>query len=320
MHLLIESGQIISRTKIEDVIQPILGYDDLGTYTAGMGYETERLYLITTTLPNSDAPLITYAYNILTDEWTSWDTLFSQAFVGPNDIMYYVSLDNTIQKERKTQTKIDFTDQNYAVTIDSISGSILATARITVPNANPKDGDMIVKNSIVTWIVGDPVLVSGDTYDVVFDFANNLQANDVEVLYQSFYRALKWSPFHGGEVSRMKLFSQFILNLRDNSMTTCKISFAGNVYGSSGNIDWVSELIYLGWGLFPWGFVPWGQTNTINLTTGTQPAPIVRTYVSQFVARSTFLQPSLIARKAGEALNIQSIAYVVRPYNERVSR
>ncbi len=314
------SVQIISRDNIEDLIQPILGYEDLGTYTSALAYETERLYLLTTTTPNSDAPLVVYAFNSMTNEWTTWDTLFSQGFVGPNDFMYLIDVNNTIQKERKKQTKIDYSDQNYDVTIDSISGNALATARITVSGGNPKDGDMIVKSGVITWIVGNPVLISGNTYDVILDFANNLLALDVEVLYQSFYRTLKWSPFHGGEVSRMKLFSQFILTLRNNAMTTAKISFGGNVYGSSGEINWTSELIFLGWGYSPWGFFPWGQANTINLPIGTQPAPIVRTYVSPFVARSTFIQASLIARKAGEPLNIQSIAYVVRPYNERVSR
>ena len=314
------SVEIISREKIEDLIQPILGYQDLGTYTTGMGYETERLYLITTTLPNSDAPLITYVYNILTDEWTSSDALFSQAFIGPNDFMYSISLTNTIQKERKKQTKIDYSDQNYPVHIDSITGVELATAVITSAGIAPKKGDMIVKGGLITWIVTDPAFIATNTYAVVFDFANDLNAGDDEILYASFYKTLKWSPFHGGEVSRMKLFSQFILNLRENSMTEATVSFGGNTYGGSGNIDWVSELVFRGWGFQPWGFFPWGQVNTINLTTGTQPAPIVRTYVSPFVARSTYIQASLINHKAGEALNIQSIAYVVRPYNERVSR
>ncbi len=314
------SVQIISREKIEDLIQPILGKTGLGTFTAGMGYETERLYLLTTTTPNNDDADVTYAYNTLTNEWTSWDTLMIQGFVGPKDVMYYISLDNTILKERKKQTKIDYSDQNYNVTIDAISGSAGARATITTSGGNPKEGDMIVKDEVISWISNDPVLVAGNTYTVVLDFANNLMAADVAILYQSFYRTIKWSPFHGGEVSRMKLFSQFIVNLRDNSLTKAKLSFGGNVYGSSGEINWESLLIFQGWGLFPWGFEPWGQENSIDLPSGTQPAPIIRTYIPSFEARATFIQPTLIARKAGEPLNIQSIAYVIRPYNERVSR
>jgi hypothetical protein len=314
------SVQIISREKLEDLIQPILGKTDLGTYTAGMGYETERMYLITTTTPNNDEPDVTYSYNILTNEWTSWDRLIVQGFVGPRDVMYYISLDNTIIKERKNQTKVDYSDQNYDVTIDAISGSENAAATITTSGGNPKEGDMIVKDDVITWIVSDPVLISGNTYTVVLDFANNLLVADSEILYESFYRTLKWSPFHAGEVSRMKLFSQFIINLRDNSLTKATLSFGGNVYGSSGDVDWISPLIFQGWGLFPWGFESWGQANSIELTSGTQPAPILRTYIPPYEARATFIQPTLVARKAGEPLNIQSIAYVLRPYNERVSR
>lgn len=314
------SVQIISRQKIEDLIQPILGKTDLGTYTAGMGYETERLYLLTTTLPNFDEPNVTYAYNTLTNEWTTWDRLMVQGFVGPNDTMYYISLDNEIQKERKQQTKVDYSDQNYDVTIDAITGTQNAAATITTSGGNPKEGDMIVKDSVISWIATDPILVSGNTYTVVLDFANNLMAADTAILYQSFYRTIKWSPFHGGEVSRMKLFSQFIVNLRNNSLTKATLSFGGNVYGSSGEINWESLLIFQGWGNFPWGFEPWGQENSIDLVNGTQPAPIIRTYIPPYESRGTFIQPTLVARKAGEPLNIQSIAYVIRPYNERVSR
>lgn len=315
------SVQIISRPKIENVIQPILGQPALSSQTSGMGYETERLYLLTTTQPNTTDASITYCYDILTNEWTTWGTLFAQGFVGPNDFMYYISLNNTIVIERKEQTKTDYSDQWYNVTIDTVSGTGEgATGTITIANYVPMRGDMILKEGVLTWIVGVPLLISGDTFAVVFDFGNNLEAGDDLIIYSAFSRTITWSPYHAGEVSLMKFFTQFTLSMRDDSMTAADIYFSGNVYGSSPAVQWVSGLIYQGWGLFPWGFEPWGQQNNTNLSNKTQAAPILRTIVPSYQARGTWIQPTITAWKAGEPLNLQSIMYTLRPYKERTTR
>lgn len=312
------SVEIISRAKIENEIQPILGQSALSSQTSGLGYETERLYLLTTTQPNTTEASVTWAYNILTNEWTAWDQLFSQGEIGPNDTMYYISLDNRIFVERKTQTAIDYSDQSYAATIDTISGT---AATISVVGGSPKDGDMIVKDSAITWIEGDPIFVAGNTYDVTLSSSNNnLEAGDVEVLYSSFYHIIKFSPFHAGMLSKMKLFSQFMVHLRNNSMSKATFTFTGYALGGSGEVDWESLLTFEGWGAFPWGFESWGQENGIDLTIGTAPAPVARVLIPAFQARNTFIQAQIEHRKAGEALNIQAISYVVRPYDERVSR
>lgn len=312
------SVQIISREKIEDEIQPILGKDNLSAQTAGVGYETERLYLITTILPNENTATVNWCFNILTNEWTSWDQLFVQAIIGPEDRMYYITLDNKIQRERKEQTAIDYSDQNYDVSIDAIDGT---AATITVSGGLPKEGDMIVKDDVITWIDSEPVLVSGNTYTVVFNASNNLAQGDNEIIYTSFYHRIKFSPFHGGELSKMKLFSQFMMHFRNNYMTKAIMSFTGYALGGSGSVDWSTPLTNSqGWGSEPWGFFGWGEGNGIDLPIGTGPAGVMRILVPAFQARTTYIQAEFEHRKAGEPLGIQAISYVVRPYNERVTR
>lgn len=312
------SVQIISRQKIEDQIQPILGQPSLSSITAGFGYETERIYLLTTTLPNDTNPVITWCYNILTNEWSSWDVLFKQAEIGPSDRMYCITLDNRIFRERKTQTALDFADQDYTIFIDSISGT---TAEITfLSDGAPKEGDMIVKDDVITWIEEEPIALSGATYSVVLSSANNLEVGHVEFLYASFYKIIKFSPFHAGLLSKMKLFSKFMVHLRNNAMTKATFTFIGYAVGGSGEVKWKSLLAFEGWGYFPWGFEPWGQGNGIDLTIGTAPAPVCVVLIPAFQARNTFLQAQIEHRKAGEPLNIQAISYAVRAYEERVSR
>lgn len=311
--------QIVSR-KIEDVIQPILGQSGLSAQTSGVAYETERLYLLTTTDPNSTTATQTYAYNVLTEAWTSWTSLFSQAAIGPGDALFYISTANDIQKERKKQTKIDYCGQNYLVTISSVSVDLMS-CNVTMPSGvTPQKGDVIVKAGVINRIGENPIFISGDTYFVEFTNDSNLANADSVILYSQYSSVVKFAPFHAGLVGRMKFFSQMQIHLRENSVSRLSIFFTGDTYGGSEDIEWESGLIALGWGLFPWSFEPWGQTEFINLTQGTRPAPIIRIYVPRFQARNTFIQAVLQHDQAGEPMNLQSLSFAVRAYGERVSR
>lgn len=313
------SVQIISR-KIEDVIQPILGQSGLAAQTSGLAYETERMYLLTTTSPNSTTATQTYSYNVLTDSWSSLTTLFRQAVIGPADVLYYISTLNDIQKERKKQTKIDYTGQNYAVTISNLSADTASCDITFLTGVTPQEGDVIVKNDIVNRIGEIPVLVSGNIWSVEFTRATNLANADSLFLYSMYESIIKTAPFHAGLVGRSKLFSQMQMHLRNDSASKLTISFVGNTFGSSEEVEWISRLTSLGWGLFPWGFEPWGQADTINLTQGTTPAPIIRIWIPKFQARNTFIQPYIVHREAAEPLNFQALTFAVRAYGERVSR
>lgn len=311
--------QIISRT-IEDVIQPILGQSGLSAQTSAVAYESERLYMLTTTSPNNTSATQVWVYNILSEAWTSITNLFTQAVVGPSDVLYYISTSNEIQKERKKQTKIDYSGQNYSVTISNVSSDLLSSY-ITMPSGIiPQKGDMVVKNNVINRIDDAPILITGDTFSVTYQMESNLANSDSVILYSRISSTIKFAPFHAGLVGRMKQFSQMQIHLRDNSVSRLTIYFIGDTFGGSESTEWESNLMSQGWGEFPWGFEPWGQTNFINLTVGTQPAPIIRIYVPKFQARNTFIQTVLSHAEAGEPLNIQSLSFAVRAYGERVSR
>jgi hypothetical protein len=313
------SVQIISR-KIEDVIQPILGQSGLSGQTGGVSYESERLYLITTTDPNSTTATKTYAYNTLTDSWTTWTPLFKQAVIGPGDVLYLISTDNEILKERKKQTRIDFCEQNYPVTVGSVSVDTMS-CQLTMPSGVvPQEGDVVVKSSVINSISDTPILVSANVYSVEFSRGSNLINADTPILYSRYESIIKTSPFHAGLVGRSKQFAQMQIHARDNSVSKLLITFVGNTYGSSEEIEWTAPSPSGGWGQFPWGFVPWGQTSAINLTQGTTPAPIVRVWIPKFQSRNTFIQPYIVHREASEALNFQALTFSVRAYSERVTR
>jgi hypothetical protein len=184
----------------------------------------------------------------------------------------------------------------------------------------PEKGDMLIKSNVITHIDSEPVLIAGSQYSFDVTAVNNLEALDTPILYEKFDRILKLAPFHAGLVGRVKFFAQMAIHLRDNAMSKATITFSGQTYGGSTEIAWTSQVLSAGWGNFPWGFEPWGQETGIQLTQGTQPAPVIRIYVPPFQARNTFIQPIISHIQAGEPTNIQAFSFVVRAYGERSSK
>lgn len=313
------SVQIVSR-QIKDVINPILGRENLASYTLGIGYESEQLFYLTTLSPNIDDPPQTWAYCLTTDAWSSLTTIFKQAVMGPADTLYYMGFDNSIYKERKKNTKIDYAGQHYEISVLTVALNGLS-GEISLPSGvTPQAGDVILKGDVITRIDADPVYVTGNLWAVSFRLATNLIAGDEELLYSRQVSRIKTAPFHAGLIGRMKQFATMQVHMRDNSTSKLTISFAGNTYGTSGEVVWRSKLETLGWGLFAWGLEPWGQADTINLTQGSRAAPIVRVNVPGLQSRNTYIQPEIVHQEAAEPLNFQAITYAVRAYGERVSR
>lgn len=307
--------QIVSR-RIEDLISPILGQTLMGQ-TGAVAYESERLYLLSTLSPNETTNTTVHAFNVLNESWVSWDTMFKQATIGPSDTLFTITTSGKINKERKNQTRIDYCAQNYAVTVVSASGS---GAVVSSSTHIPEIGEVIVKNDVFNRIKS----VSGvNPYTLTFYRQTNLAASDAVTLYAKYDSTVKLAPFHAGLVGRSKQFAQMQIHTRDESITTLDITFTGNTFGGSELVTWEATAVgsaSAGWGAGAWGFFPWGDSDGVNITQGTRNAPIIRIYVPLFQQRNTFIQPLLVHKNAGEALNIQAISFSVRPYAERVTR
>lgn len=312
------SVQIVSR-KIEDVIQPILGASTLAAQTGAFAYESERFYGLSTLSPNGTVADKVYVYNVLNDSWVTWDTMFKQGLVGPSDTLYVVTDGNVIAKERKNQTRLDFTGQNYATTITSVASGSLSALVAFDPSVVPEIGDILVKNNVFSRVTS-VTFVSGTSYTLTFLSPTNLVAADTPILYSTFESQIKMAPFHAGLVGRMKQFSQMQLHFRDNSVTQLAITFSGDTYGSSESTTWNSLLTSNGFGNFPFGFDAWGNEDGVNIQRITSPAPVCRIYVPRFQQRGTYIQPLLVHSRAGEAINLQAMTFSVRAYAERSSR
>lgn len=312
------SVQILSR-KIENIFEPIVGASNIAAQTSAMAYESDRSYRISTLEPNVTSKNKTFLYNVLNDSWTESDKLFDAGIVGPADTQYVIT-SNKILKGRKSGNRLDYSDQNFTVTITSVAASKLS-ALIVSNSTVPQIGDIIVKNNIFSRI--KTVTGSSPNYTVTFYRQTNVLAAETPFLYKAYSSSVKFAPFHAGEVGRSKQFSQFQIHTRSSQITRLRVLFAGYIYGPSEEVMWTADSVagsLGGWGELPWGFFPWGLEDGINTVYKTEPAPVIRVYVPLFQQRGTFIQAFLEHAEAGETVDIQAVSWAVRGYGERVTK
>ncbi len=316
------SVQIISREKIEDVILPILGKTNLNLETGAAGFESQRTYRLSTIAPNDTTKTVTYIYNFINDTWTTQDILFKQGVTGANDSLYLITYGNKIFKERKTQTRIDYCGQNHNITVTSVAVDLNSAVIVSVTTV-PTAGDVIIKSDVFNRIQSVTSL-GVNAYNVTFRVDTNLVAADAVILYKGYVSEIDFAPFHAGQVGMMKQYSQLQIHTRTPSITKLEINFSGYILGGSETTTWEGSNLLdngvAGWALFPWGFEPWGQPDAINIQQGTKAAPPIRLYIPRFQQRNTYIKTKLTHREAGESMDIQAMAYAVRPYRERVSK
>lgn len=316
------AAQILSRETIEDVIIPIVGKPDLEVQTGSVGYESDRTYRLSTIGPNDDVKTVNYIYNFINNSWTTFDVFFKQGTIGPMDTLFVITEANEIKRERKTQTRIDYCAQNYPITVTSVATN-MRSAVINSASISPAEGDVIVKSDVFNRIK-TVVSLGGSFYELTFRTASNLVVSDSLTLYQGYETIIDFAPFHAGQVGLMKQYAQMQIHTRTPNITRIEINYSGYTFGGSETTVWESSNVIdtgaLGWGLFPWGFEPWGQSDAIDISQETKPAPPIRIYIPRFQQRNTYLKTRLLHREAGESLDIQAISYAIRPYKERVSK
>lgn len=249
-----ESGVSVVSRPIEDgVLDPTgTARDQMKQYSFGVGYETDRRYLLWAVQSSADinAP-ITWAYNTFTEAFTKWDRPGLCGDVNPvNDKLYYAPHNsNSIFVERKTKTRTDYVDEATAVTISSYVTTSVVVASIEGMTV----GDLLWQSasqfSVITAIdTSTRTLTVATTITWTVGTAYFLKGIDVDV---------EWSPVFGQVPGTLKQFSDFAMFFGRVNFVTAQIGFATDIspifeYTS------VSGTSAGPWGLFPWGSLPWG--------------------------------------------------------------
>jgi hypothetical protein len=273
-----ESGVSVTSRPIEDgVLDPTgTARDQMRQYSFGVGYETDRKYLLWAAKTSADtsAP-ISWVYNTFTEAFTEWDRPALCGDINPaDDKLYYAPpTSNSIFVERKTKTRTDYVDEAITTSISSYTTTTVILADAT----GVKAGDLLWQSSskfsvisTVSLSTSTVVVVDSITWDVAA--VSILKGIDVDI---------EWAPVFGDSPGTLKQFADFAMLFRRVNFETASVRFATDISPNYESVT-ISGSATGAWGLFAWGSgAAWGGISV--------PKPI-RTYVPLEKSRGTWLR------------------------------
>jgi len=304
--------ETISR-KIEPSINPLLTYTSIDTYSYGVGYESERQYLLSTMTDSTDTSATqTFCYNLFTGCWTRWTYGISSAVVESSvDKLFFTKPNaNYVYRERKSFSNDDYSDPNFDITITSINGSV-----VTISGTAPVIGDVISQtaDSFTTQIVITNVVSNGAYYDLTLD--NQPPSTwyaGTATIYPAIPFTIAWKDWVAEQPGALKCVSQIQLladSQSDNNTTTQII--AGFETDSDTEEDQVAiSSDAMGWG-DGWGDLPWG---------GIGDSYSYRTYTPQRKVYSRFLRLRALHRRGLERCSVAGVSITFSMVSDRPNR
>lgn len=309
-----ENGITLTSRAIEPLLLNIVGNSNISS-TVGIGYETDRLYLLSTIEPYSSTPDTIYCYNIVTQGFSTWDFYFEDAIVHNDKMHYFVG--TTLFRERKARNKLDYSNDTYAATVGEVQSTTSCFMTFADDNL-PTSNDVFVFDDLIYRITDVSAGAGGNL--ITFATAINFEETDVGAIYEGYSCEIVSAPITGGEIGKLKRFSEFQAHFRNSTPNQLEITFKTDQYSDSAQTSWVPATTSFGWGSQPWGFFPWGEEESVNLPYVTGRAEKCRVYIPRESARATFIQHRIIHNIAAEPLLIQSFSYVARLLNHVVDR
>lgn len=276
-------------------------YTYFASASFGVAYESARQYLFYTVTTEADQfATQAFVYNSLTDTWTNWrmdrtcgvvNTTVNKLFMAQTDT-------GQILIERKNYTNSDYADEQYDVTIDSISGN-----QFTLADATDVEVGMTIKQSThktkITDVTGDIITVVDPEGYVTGD----------AIVYTPIDNFVLWAPIDAENPGILKQFSEVTFLFRNAAFTEIEAGFESEISTGLFTVDIPSSVSESAWGLFPWGDLPWGGENG-----GTN---VLRTYVPRPAQRGAWLMLSLRTQEAFQGFSLQGVSLI---YNTMSSR
>lgn len=308
-----ETSVAIVSNDILPYITELLSNINVNTQTYGNSQESNSFYLLTTIAPNKNTASITYCYNTQNSTWTTWDLLFKQGVVqAVNDTFYSVMTNNSVTKERKLQTKLDFCDKSTRnVTLNSISPNKLTV--VALSTLQIEAGDIFVFNNKINRIKS--VLNS----EITFYSTVNFTITDTVEHYKRIVTELITSPVISSDVGMLKQFSEQTTQFRNDSCSTIDMAWVSDFLETK-YYTWNKTSTKGGWGSQPWGNFPWGEGETILNSYVTKAGQPCREFIPLNAQVTTWIKLKFKHYQAAESILLQEIDTVERKISRRNSR
>lgn len=194
----------------------------------GIGYNSDRNYLIGFATATEWYASPIYVYNYLNKVWTTWDKICSWGAVHlTQDKLYLggVRFDNYLSLERKTSERrcIDYADEMYKTTISSVNET--AKTMVVVSATNISVGDMLYSGSTPEppsnsngFAMGLVTAVNGTTisFDYIysasdvgyFNFTNYVSSVDALKIYKKYEVMFMYATITAGDATLLKQFQE----------------------------------------------------------------------------------------------------------------
>lgn len=256
------------------------------------------------------------------------DNTLAGAFAATSDITGY----RTVTVLSSTDVQIIATNTATA----SVTGTCLVTDRtqsnllvtVTTPvNLTPQAYDAFITGNAIYKISG-VTRISDTVFVAQLDVQYQALSTALVFLHSAFRRQLKFAPITAGDTGQLKYFIEFQASFRtQDSLTFAIINFSSDSAFSTTPNTWSAKVgtsqtfvNYGGWGLLPWGDFPWGGDIAVTREFTTTPSVILRQYIPPEAYMSTFIQPIIQHKVAGESLDLQAITLVMNMATTRTTR
>lgn len=294
-----DSGVRIISVPIEDRLLQLSSeqYPFFSTATFGVGYESERLYMLfTVTEIEDEFATQAFVFNSLSESWTRWvmdrtcgvvNTAVGKLFMGETDT-------GQVMIERKSYTNQDFADKEFEVLITAVNSSteieLFTAALVEVGMTLLQNG----RNAIVEAIDGAILTIS----------VTNGLVPGAATVYEPILDLMEWHPIDADNPGITKQISESTFFFKNAAFREIDAGFATNISIVAEEVPIVNNT-GVGWGTLPWGKFPWG---------GTLGGPAaLRTYVPQEKQMCNWMYLSIQTEEAFTGFSLQGVSLIFEP-------
>ncbi len=252
-------NQILSRNVERDVIQ-LSALSNFSSFAFGCAYESDRKYILFSPSNSSDQ-LATqeYVYNWITTAFTLWTLSSGAAIVNPSTNRLYVAdASGNVFQERKSLSNADYSDQQTAITINSIStvNSTFTLASSTAVSIGDVIQQTVAGTQFSTQVTGNNTTTGIINVSTTTGFIAGAATN-----YRSISTLIQYTPITCGFPNNTKRFSNWKFVFSNANFSTLTASFTSDFYATPESVS-LTPISSGGWGAEPggWGSTPWGVT------------------------------------------------------------
>lgn len=252
-----DTGVSVIGEDIKDSIQELIGldYDALQTVTFGVGYETDRKYILST-ITNAGETTCSqqFVYNVFTSKWSRWTKTASCGIVTKFDDKLYFSDLVKVSQERKSFTYRDHVDEELAgYEVISSSNTVVTLNLVTGLTV----GDLLYESSSVF----SPILsIDNAASTVTVADVKSWTPGAITVL-QGIDCRLEWAPLYCENSGHEKVFEQLICMFKQNRFRGATLDFFTDTNGGWESVSISGAYGTSAWGGFAWGAIPWGGSS-----------------------------------------------------------